>query len=172
MKRKLCEYIHKFNIWIHLFIQTHFLIKFLFNSFCSHAKHLIEDTIRRNASPVRHDESASGVVGAGSCSSLTSSNSDDTQMTRVNRSSVAGMPSAMCYSHMPGNQKVRGAPGQVLLHSLSTNDASVGEYKYTVNVGTHSIKITGDSIDLVRVSIAEGLFRLTKFVSPNCAIVV
>lgn len=41
--------------------------------------------------------------------------------------------------------------GQILLHSLSTNDASLGEYKYTVNVGNHSIKITGDSLDLVRV---------------------
>lgn len=42
--------------------------------------------------------------------------------------------------------------GQILLHSLSTNDASLGEYKYTVNVGCHNIKITGDSLDLVRVS--------------------
>lgn len=38
-----------------------------------------------------------------------------------------------------------------MLHSLSTNDASLGEYKYTVNVGCHNIKITGDSLDLVRV---------------------
>lgn len=122
---------------------------FFLVAFFSYAKHLIEDTIRRNASPVRLDETASGVVGAGSCSSLTSSNSDDTQ-TRVNRSSVAGMASG--YGHGVGNQKFRGTAGNVLLHSLSTNDASVGEYKFTVNVGPHSIKITGDSIDLVRVS--------------------
>lgn len=42
--------------------------------------------------------------------------------------------------------------GQILLHSLSTNDASLGEYKYTVNVGQHSIKVTGDCFELVRVS--------------------
>lgn len=123
----------------------------MIDSICSYAKHLIEDTIRRNASPVRLDETASGVVGAGSCSSLTSSNSDETQ-ARVNRNS-AGMALAGAYTHMAGNQKVRNAAGNTLLHSLSTNDASVGEYKFTVNVGTQSIKITGDNIDLVRVSI-------------------
>lgn len=100
------------------------------------------------------DDTASGVIGAGSCSSLTSSNSDETQ-TRVNRNSIAGMPSAGGYGHVTGHQKVRGGTGNVLLHSLSTNDASVGEYKFTVNVGTHSIKITGDSIDLVRVSVSK-----------------
>ncbi|XP_055294966.1 eukaryotic translation initiation factor 4E-binding protein Mextli isoform X2 [Sitodiplosis mosellana] len=131
-----------------------------------YAKHLIEDTIRRNASPVRLDETASGVVGAGSCSSLTSSNSDETQI-RVNRSSVAGMPSASGYTHVAGNQKVRGAAGNVLLHSLSTNDASVGEYKFTVNVGHHSIKITGDSLDLVRISklVLDEYFTSTEFIS-------
>lgn len=44
----------------------------------------------------------------------------------------------------------------MLLHSFSQNDASLGEYKYTVNVGRHSIKITGDCFDLVRVSLFEG----------------
>jgi hypothetical protein len=39
-----------------------------------------------------------------------------------------------------------------LLHSLSTNDASVGEYKYTVTVGTSSLRITGPDLKLVRVS--------------------
>lgn len=67
---------------------------------------MIEDTIRRNASPVRLDEMAIGdnVIGAGSCSSLTSSNSDEIQ-TRVNRSSIAGVTLNNNY----GNQKVRGA---------------------------------------------------------------
>lgn len=113
---------------------------------------MIEDTIRRNASPVRLDEMA-GVVGAGSCSSLASSNSDETQ-NRANRNSVIGLPSSghVSFGSMAGNQKIRGTAGNVLLHSLSTNDASLGEYKFTVNVGPHSIKITGDSIDLVRVS--------------------
>lgn len=39
------------------------------------------------------------------------------------------------------------------MHSLSTNDASLGEYKHTVSVGQYVIKITGDCFDLVRVSI-------------------
>lgn len=44
-----------------------------------------------------------------------------------------------------------GAGGQQLLHSMSTNDATLGEYKYTVGVGSHSVKITGDCFELVRV---------------------
>lgn len=40
----------------------------------------------------------------------------------------------------------------MLLHSYSTNDATLGEYKHTVTVGHHNIKITGDCLDLVRVS--------------------
>lgn len=118
----------------------------------SYAKHLIEDTIRRNASPVRLDETASGVVGAGSCSSLTSSNSDEAQ-TRGNRNTTS--TNQISFGSMGGGHKSRAAPGNVLLHSLSTNDASLGEYKFTVNVGQHNIKITGDSIDLVRVSVIE-----------------
>lgn len=111
---------------------------------------MIEDTIRRNASPVRLDETA-GVAGAGSCSSLTSSNSDETQ-TRVNRHSMSG--------YVPANHKSRGAAGHVLLHSFSTNDASLGEFKFTVNVGPHSIKITGDSFELVKVHIERWYAKL------------
>lgn len=48
---------------------------------------MIEDTIRRNASPVRMDETGQGVVGAGSCSSLNSSNSDEA-LPRANRNSI------------------------------------------------------------------------------------
>lgn len=59
-------------------------------------------------------------------------------------------------THGSGGHKSRisgaGTGNQVLLHSLSTNDASLGEYKYTVNVGHNSLKITGDCFDLVRVS--------------------
>lgn len=38
------------------------------------------------------------------------------------------------------------------MHSLSTNDANIGEYKYSVVTGGYTIKITGDNLDLVRVS--------------------
>lgn len=40
---------------------------------------------------------------------------------------------------------------RALLHSFSTNDAALGEYKYTVTFGQHSIKITGNNLDLVKV---------------------
>lgn len=89
-----------------------------------------------------------GVGGAGSCSSLASSNSDE--QLKANRNSII---SATTANPLVG-QRIRNPMGNnVLLHSLSTNDASLGEYKYTVNVGQHSIKITGDSIELVRVCI-------------------
>lgn len=115
-------------------------------SFYSHAKHLIEDTIRRNASPIRTDDTLSGgVVGAGSCSSLTSSNSDD---------QLKMMRNIISATNISYTSKSRSASGtNALLHSLSTNDTSFGEYKFTVNVGSHSIKITGDNVELVRVSL-------------------
>lgn len=51
----------------------------------SYAKQLIEETIRRNASPVRLDET--GIGGAGSCNSLASSGSDEVQ-PRANRNTI------------------------------------------------------------------------------------
>ncbi|XP_022912051.1 eukaryotic translation initiation factor 4E-binding protein Mextli isoform X1 [Onthophagus taurus] len=94
----------------------------------NHAKQLIEDTIKRNASPVREHGIAVGGPLTGSSSSINSSASDDSALPQVARSSRA------------------------LLHSLSTNDASIGEYKYTIVTGGHTIKITGDNLDLVRTS--------------------
>lgn len=119
----------------------------------SYAKQLIEDTIRRNASPMRSDDTLSGgngggVAGAGSCSSLTSSNSDDQlKLNRINIVSTTNI------SHVPKSRSASGT--NALMHSLSSNDTSLGEYKFTVNVGHHSIKITGDNIELVRVRFDE-----------------
>lgn len=65
----------------------------------------------------------------------------------------------------PSGRLVR-TPGnnQLLSHSYSTNDASLGEYKYTVNVGQHLIKITGDNCELVRVSyISHGFYVITLY---------
>lgn len=94
----------------------------------SHAKQLIEDTIRRNASPVReHVVTVGGQLLTGSSSSINSSASDDSALPHSARASRA------------------------LIHSLSTNDASLGEYKYTVVAGGHTLKITGDNLDVVRV---------------------
>lgn len=133
----------------------------------SYAKQLIEDTIRRNASPMRSDDTlcaAGGVAGAGSCSSLTSSNSDDQLKAMRN------VTSSTSISHV---SKSRGASGtSALLHSLSVNDSSLGEYKFTVNVGHHSIKITGDNIELVRVrDFVAGLIVLNHlFIDVSCQI--
>lgn len=46
---------------------------------------------------------------------------------------------------------VSGSKRSTLLHSFSTSDANLGEYKYTVTVGENSLKITGSDPDLVRV---------------------
>lgn len=53
----------------------------------------------------------------------------------------------------------------MLLHSYSTNDASLGEYKHTVTVGHHNIKITGDCLDLVRVAklVLDDYFSTNEF---------
>ena len=50
-----------------------------------------------------------------------------------------------------------------MLHSFSTNDATIGEYKYTVTIGDDTIKITGTNPDLVTVS----TFILFKIIIIN-----
>lgn len=105
--------------------------------FCSYAKDLIKDTIQRNASPVRLEQSSGGEKGAmgGSSSSLNSSASDESNRLQQ-------------HNQQQHNSRLRSS----LLHSFSTNDASIGEYKYTVTVGNQSLKITGCNLDLVRVT--------------------
>ncbi|KAG6457571.1 hypothetical protein O3G_MSEX010392 [Manduca sexta] len=93
----------------------------------NHAKHLIGDTIRRNASPVRLEGAEGG--GRGSRASLDSAGSDEPPR----------------HEKSPHNSRA-------LLHSFSTNDAALGEYKYTVTFGPHSIKITGNNLDLVKTA--------------------
>lgn len=102
----------------------------------------------------------------GSESSLASSASDDLQQQasrrlQRNHSAGAGLSSGGGGGGAGGKAAVTrvasmgsaGTPGQgLLLHSLSTNDASVNEYKYTVSVGSHNLKITGDCFELVRVA--------------------
>lgn len=105
---------------------------FSFSSVHSYAKDLIKETIQRNASPVRLGQA--GVEKGGSSSSLNSSESDE-----INR---------LHHHHHQQTSHLR----STLLHSLSTNDASIGEYKHTVNVGNHSLKITGCNLNLVRTA--------------------
>ncbi|KAL0894993.1 hypothetical protein ABMA27_013469 [Loxostege sticticalis] len=97
----------------------------------NHAKHLIGDTIRRNASPVRLDAGSGGEQALGaSRASLDSTGSDEP----------------------PRNREKSPHNSRALLHSFSTNDAALGEYKYTVTFGQHSIKITGNNLDLVKTA--------------------
>lgn len=91
----------------------------------SHARHLMEDTIRRNASPVRQP---GAVPNAGSSSSINSSASDDSMLPASVRSV------------------------NPLVHSLSANDAGAGQYKYSVVIGDNVIRIIGDNLDLVKVT--------------------
>lgn len=135
------------------------------------AKQLIEDTIRRNASPVRSD------APGGSCSSLASSASDEA-VPRANRNSMTvsggqlmnnfnGVPNqATTFIGGIGVGKTQRNTGrQMLSHSLSTNDASLGEYKYTVDIGHHSIKITGDRFELVQMAklVLDDYFSSNEF---------
>lgn len=111
----------------------------------NYAKLLIEDTIKRNASPIREASQE------GSCSSLASS--DDQQASSQPRArNVTPMNQQHQNTQMPMVNKLTRSNSNYLTHSLSSNDASLGEYKYTVNVGDHNLKITGDSLELVRVS--------------------
>ncbi|XP_055852173.1 eukaryotic translation initiation factor 4E-binding protein Mextli isoform X2 [Episyrphus balteatus] len=156
----------------------------------NYAKQLIEDTIRRNASPVRLDPSMggghSGGGGAGgSCSSLASSASDEAQPRTVSGSISHNMPNRLSLNSTSAGNFLTGSTNspnlmsstpstkmmrnnqQALLHSFSTNDASLGEYKYTVNVGQHLIKITGDCCDLVRVAklVLDDYFSSNEFLA-------
>ncbi|XP_013114361.1 eukaryotic translation initiation factor 4E-binding protein Mextli isoform X2 [Stomoxys calcitrans] len=166
----------------------------------NYAKQLIEDTIRRNASPVRLDPNmGSHAGGGGSCSSLASSNSDEAVQTRTpvssnlaNRlsfNSAQNFMTAAAASQQMVQQQLANVQAlssstpvantaavagkqirphtQMLLHSYSTNDASLGEYKFTCNVGQHVIKITGDCCDLVRVAklVLDDYFSSAEFLA-------
>ncbi|XP_037068762.1 eukaryotic translation initiation factor 4E-binding protein Mextli-like [Pollicipes pollicipes] len=85
------------------------------------ARELIEEVIRRNASPARDERGSvySLTAGEGSTGSLNSANSDDNIGPRKNASGDFG---------------------------------SLGEFKYTVFVGEHSIKLTGKNVDVVKTA--------------------
>lgn len=90
------------------------------------AKHLIEETIRRNASPVRGDERGSIFSSmGGSSSSISSHTSDET---------------------------LQGSKRNTLVHSQSMGDEPIGEYRYTVTHGSDALRITGNNLHLVRTA--------------------
>lgn len=59
-----------------------YIVELIVNFLYSHAKHLIGDTIRRNASPVRLESALEGGALAGSRASLDSNGSDDAPRPR------------------------------------------------------------------------------------------
>lgn len=113
---------------------------------------MIEDTIRRNASPVRlesHEEDGG--------SSMASSASDE--QPRASRFYTGGQQ----MQQSGGRFRHGGQP--TLLHSYSTSDATLGEYKFTVSAGGSTIKITGDNLEFVRAAklVLEDYFSTTEF---------
>lgn len=121
----------------------------------NYAKLLIEDTIKRNASPIREASQE------GSCSSLASSEDQQVAATRARAAVQVGQ-------HMPVGSKLSRSNSH---HNSNffTNDASLGEYKYTVNVGSHNLKITGDSLELVRVAklVLDDFFTNDEFLKSS-----
>ncbi|XP_054289274.1 eukaryotic translation initiation factor 4E-binding protein Mextli-like isoform X6 [Macrosteles quadrilineatus] len=95
----------------------------------NNARQLMEDTIRRNASPIREGGDRERI--GGSNSSLNSSASDESGRNPLQAFTLAGSRRS-------------------LPHSFSTNDANLGEYKYTVTLGHDVVKITGTNHDVVK----------------------
>ncbi|XP_037824752.1 eukaryotic translation initiation factor 4E-binding protein Mextli isoform X2 [Lucilia sericata] len=138
----------------------------------NYAKHLIEDTIRRNASPVRLDPAMVSSHAGGSCSSLASSNSDEPVQPRTPGAS-SNLSNRLSFNSAQNFMTAAAASQQMVQHqhqqqqhmanmqAMNTSTpvanaavaaAAAGEYKFTCNVGQHVIKITGDCCELVRIA--------------------
>ncbi|XP_041566587.1 eukaryotic translation initiation factor 4E-binding protein Mextli isoform X2 [Drosophila elegans] len=162
----------------------------------NYAKQLMEDTIRRNASPVRLEPAP---AAGGSCSSLNSSNSDDAIVqprtpsgsslaNRLSFNSAQNFMTATAAAqqisqqvhhhtqqqqqqvlhqthHHQAQQQQVAAAAAAAAHAQAT--AAAGEYKFTVNVGQHLIKITGDCCELVRVAklVLDDYFSSSEFLA-------
>ncbi|XP_017043865.1 eukaryotic translation initiation factor 4E-binding protein Mextli isoform X2 [Drosophila ficusphila] len=159
----------------------------------NYAKQLMEDTIRRNASPVRLEPAP---AAGGSCSSLNSSNSDEAIVqprtpggsslaNRLSFNSAQNFMTATAAAQQISQQVHHQQQQQVLhqthhqqqqvaavaaaaaaaAHAQAT--AAAGEYKFTVNVGQHLIKITGDCCELVRVAklVLDDYFSSSEFLA-------
>ncbi|KAM8716669.1 hypothetical protein ACLKA7_003530 [Drosophila subpalustris] len=154
----------------------------------NYAKQLMEDTIRRNASPVRLEPAPSAGGTGGSCSSLNSSNSDDavqprtpgTNSSLANRLSfnsaqnfmtaTAAAQQMQTQHHQQQHQQQQHhhhQHQQQVANAAAATAAAAGEYKFTVNVGQHLIKITGDCCELVRVAklVLDDYFSSSEFLA-------
>ncbi|XP_034472005.1 eukaryotic translation initiation factor 4E-binding protein Mextli isoform X3 [Drosophila innubila] len=156
----------------------------------NYAKQLMEDTIRRNASPVRLEPAPSAGGAGGSCSSLNSSNSDDaggvqprtpgansSLANRLSFNSAQNFMTAtaaaqqMTQHHQQQQQQQHHhhhqQQQQQFANAAAAATAAAGEYKFTVNVGQHLIKITGDCCELVRVAklVLDDYFSSSEFLA-------
>ncbi|XP_068141734.1 eukaryotic translation initiation factor 4E-binding protein Mextli isoform X2 [Drosophila tropicalis] len=147
----------------------------------NYAKQLMEDTIRRNASPVRLEPVPAAGGGGGSCSSLNSSNSDDVVQPRTpgagsgsnlaNRLSFNSaqnfMTASAAVQQMSHQQQVAAVAAAQAQAQAQAQATAAGEYKFTVNVGQHLIKITGDCCELVRVAklVLDDYFSSSEFLA-------
>ncbi|XP_060666441.1 eukaryotic translation initiation factor 4E-binding protein Mextli isoform X3 [Drosophila nasuta] len=154
----------------------------------NYAKQLMEDTIRRNASPVRLEPAPSAGGAGGSCSSLNSSNSDDAVVVQprtpggssslANRLSfnsaqnfmtatAAAQQISQHHQQQHQQQQQHHHHQQQVANAAAAATAAAGEYKFTVNVGQHLIKITGDCCELVRVAklVLDDYFSSSEFLA-------
>lgn len=131
----------------------------------NYAKMLIEDTIKRNASPIRETSQE------GSISSLTSSIDDQQIAAMRSRPIMSSVGSAIqlqsvtnVVQQLPMGNKLTRSNSHHYFSLIQQNDASVGEFKYTVQVGDHVLKISGDSLKLVQVKLSKPSNKI-KFIN-------
>lgn len=131
----------------------------------NYAKLLIEDTIKRNASPIRETSQE------GSCSSLASSD-DQPQGIQRTRSGVMLSQQQSVQMSMAGKLQRSSSQHNNMFQTMNSSEVSVEEYKYTVNIGNHCLKITGDSLDLVKVAklVLDDFFTNEEFLKPADAL--
>ncbi|XP_053651041.1 eukaryotic translation initiation factor 4E-binding protein Mextli isoform X3 [Cherax quadricarinatus] len=103
------------------------------------AKHLIEETIRRNASPVRGDERGSIFTTLGGSSSSISSHTSDETLQVLRK-------------YLSLDEISLSSKRNTLVHSQSMGDDPLGEYRYTVTHGSDVLRITGNNLHLVRTA--------------------
>nr|XP_017025803.1 eukaryotic translation initiation factor 4E-binding protein Mextli isoform X2 [Drosophila kikkawai] len=152
----------------------------------NYAKQLMEDTIRRNASPVRLEPAP---AAGGSCSSLNSSNSDDAIVQPRTPGGSSSLANRLSFNSAQNFMTATAAAQQISQHhqqhqqhqqqqqqqvaaavaaaQAQATAAAAGEYKFTVNVGQHLIKITGDCCELVRVAklVLDDYFSSSEFLA-------
>ena len=127
--------------WHHTFV----FIRIIIFSNWPQAKLLIEETIRRNQSPIPRDEA---LASPQELSSMDTGDSRRNTLIAPDRE-VTSNQRPVLWSRDLYWPITRQYWGHVTCFDQSQG-AAIDEYKYTVNVGEECIRITGASLDLVR----------------------